>query len=133
MAESGWCPSGRLFEAAACATPILSDWWEGLDAFFAPGSEILVVRSTEDVLAALDRDDRELRRIGEAARARALSEHTAERRAAELVELLSNRGPAGLQPADLIRGKPDPLLGNSCGGPVDPGLCRDDGEHRLEA
>ena len=56
MAESGWCPSGRLFEAAACATPILSDWWEGLDAFFAPGSEILVVRSTEDVLAALDRE-----------------------------------------------------------------------------
>ncbi len=31
MAESGWCPSGRLFEAAACAAPILSDWWEGLD------------------------------------------------------------------------------------------------------
>src|SRR4051794_7810232 len=89
MAESGWCPSGRLFEAAACATPILSDWWEGLDAFFTPDSEILIVHRTEDVLAALDRDDRELRRIGEAARARALSEHTAERRAAELVELLS--------------------------------------------
>jgi spore maturation protein CgeB len=89
MAESGWCPSGRLFEAAACATPILSDWWDGLDAFFAPDNEIMIVRSTEDVLAALDRDDRELRRIGEAARARALSEHTAERRAAELVERLS--------------------------------------------
>ncbi|MGD9617850.1 MAG: glycosyltransferase [Alphaproteobacteria bacterium] len=93
MAESGWCPSGRLFEAAACAAPILSDWWEGLDAFFAPGSEILVVYSTEDVLAALDRDDGELRRIGETARERALSEHTAERRAAELVELLSDRNP----------------------------------------
>jgi spore maturation protein CgeB len=91
MAESGWCPSGRLFEAASCAAPILSDWWDGLDAFFTPGSEILIVRSTEDVLAALDRGDAELRRIGEAARDRALSEHTAGRRAAELVKLLSDR------------------------------------------
>ena len=89
MAESGWCPSGRLFEAAACAAPILSDWWSGLDSFFAPDGEIIIVKSTEDVLAALDRDDRELHRIGEAARARALSKHTAERRAAELVELLA--------------------------------------------
>ncbi|MBV9859182.1 MAG: glycosyltransferase [Alphaproteobacteria bacterium] len=92
MADSGWCPSGRLFEAAACGTPILSDWWEGLDAFFQPGSEILVVRSTEDVLAALDRSDAELAAIGAAARERALAEHTAERRAAELA--LSLSGPA---------------------------------------
>jgi spore maturation protein CgeB len=42
MAEMGWCPSGRLFEAAACGCAILSDQWEGLDAFFAPGREILV-------------------------------------------------------------------------------------------
>ena len=134
MAESGWCPSGRLFEAAACATPILSDWWEGLDTFFAPGSEILVVHSSEDVLAVLDRSDAELQRIGEAARARALSEHTAERRAAELVELLSNRSPAGLTPKDLIRRESrDPLLGDSCGASADPGLRRDGGEHRLEA
>jgi spore maturation protein CgeB len=90
MAESGWCPSGRLFEAAACAAPVFSDWWDGLDAFFAPGAEVLIVRTAEDVLAALDRGDAELARIGEAARARALSEHTAERRAAELVALLSN-------------------------------------------
>jgi spore maturation protein CgeB len=88
MAESGWCPSGRLFEAAACAVPILSDGWKGIDTFFAPGSELLIVNSTEDALGALDRTEAELRRIGEAARARALSEHTAERRAAELVELL---------------------------------------------
>ena len=44
MARMGWCPSGRLFEAAACGAPILSDWWEGLDAFFEPGREILVAR-----------------------------------------------------------------------------------------
>jgi spore maturation protein CgeB len=135
MAESGWCPSGRLFEAAACAAPILSDWWEGLDAFFAPGSEILIVHSTEDVLSALDSGDAELQRIGEAARTRALSEHTAERRAAELVELLSiaRRHPVGLQPTDLIRGKDqDPALNRAHRNRADPGF-RGDAQGFLEA
>ena len=91
MAESGWCPSGRLFEAAACAAPVLSDWWDGLAEFFVPGEEILIVRTAEEVMAALDRGDAEFARIGAAARARALAEHTAERRAAELVALLSGR------------------------------------------
>jgi spore maturation protein CgeB len=91
MAACGWCPSGRLFEAAACAAPILSDWWDGLDEFFVPDQEILIVRSTEDVLAALDLNDRELARIGAAARERALAEHSAERRAAQLEMLLQHR------------------------------------------
>ena len=90
MAESGWCPSGRLFEAAACAAPVVSDWWDGLDTFFVPGREILIVRTTEDVLATLDLSDAEIDRIGEAARARALADHTAARRADELVALLSD-------------------------------------------
>ncbi len=47
MADMGHCPSGRLFEAAACGAPILSDWWAGLDEFFTPGVEILVARGTE--------------------------------------------------------------------------------------
>jgi spore maturation protein CgeB len=89
MAASGWCPSGRLFEAAACAAPILSDWWDGLDAFFAPGHEIVIVRDTEDVLAALDQGEAELARIGRRARERALAEHTAARRAAELEGLVA--------------------------------------------
>lgn len=88
MAECGWCPSGRLFEAAACATPILSDWWEGMDDFFVPGHEVLIVRTTEDARAALDLDDDELSRIGNAARQRVLADHTAKRRAAELAGLL---------------------------------------------
>src|SRR6185369_8117440 len=41
MAEMGFCPSGRLFEAAACGAPILTDTWEGLDQFYTPGEEIL--------------------------------------------------------------------------------------------
>jgi spore maturation protein CgeB len=90
MAENGHCPSGRLFEAAACGTPLLSDWWEGLDAFFAPGSEILVARTTQDALAALDADDAQLERIARRARERVLSEHTSDHRAAELERLLES-------------------------------------------
>jgi spore maturation protein CgeB len=80
MAEMGWCPSGRLFEAGACGAPILSDEWDGLDAFFEPGREILVARTTADAVAALDLSNAELRRIGEAGRERTLSEHTSDRR-----------------------------------------------------
>jgi spore maturation protein CgeB len=89
MAAFGWCPSGRLFEAAACGIPILSDWWEGLDEFFVPGREIIIVRKTDDVLAALERSDGELMEIGDAARELVLARHTADRRAAELENLLS--------------------------------------------
>lgn len=85
MATLGWCPSGRLFEAAACATAIISDWWQGLDHFFAPGEEILVARSAEDTAAALDLDDAEIRRIARRARERVLAEHTAEHRSRELL------------------------------------------------
>jgi spore maturation protein CgeB len=85
MADMGYCPSGRLFEAAACGVPVLSDAWEGLDQFFTPGREILVARDTGEALAALELDDAELARVARAARERVLAEHTAERRAAELI------------------------------------------------
>ncbi len=88
MAAMGWCPSGRLFEAAACGTPVLSDWWEGLDAFYTPGREILVARSTAEAVDAILIDDAELARLGRAARERTLDEHTAAHRAAELERLL---------------------------------------------
>ncbi len=88
MAEMGFCPSGRLFEASACGTPILSDWWEGLDHFFEPGREVLVANRTEDAVAALSLPAEELRRIAAAARQRTLEEHTAEHRAGELETLL---------------------------------------------
>jgi spore maturation protein CgeB len=89
MAEMGWCPSGRLFEAAACGVPILSDSWDGLDAFFVPGAEILIARTTGEAVAALDLSDAELRRIGAAGRERALSEHTSDNRAAAFEAALS--------------------------------------------
>jgi spore maturation protein CgeB len=88
MARMGYCPSGRLFEAAACGAPIVTDWWEGIDTFFVPQREIIVARSTEQVLAAFELSDRELESIAGAARERALSNHTAARRAEELEHLL---------------------------------------------
>jgi spore maturation protein CgeB len=88
MAEMGHCPSGRLFEAAACGAVVLSDQWNGLAEFFEPGSEILVADSTEGALSALEVSDEQLARIAHAARERVLADHTAERRALQLVAAL---------------------------------------------
>jgi spore maturation protein CgeB len=84
MVRAGWSPSVRLFEAAACAVPVISDWWDGLDTFFAPGREILVAQSSDETLRYLDLGEDERRAIGDRARRRVLAEHTAERRAEEL-------------------------------------------------
>jgi spore maturation protein CgeB len=88
MAEMGYCPSGRMFEAAACGTPILSDDWEGLDTFFDPQEEILIARNTDDALGALELSPTELCRIGDAARARTLACHTAASRVMDLERTL---------------------------------------------
>ena len=97
MAAMGYCPSGRLFEAAACGTAVLSDWWEGLDDFFEPGREILIARTAEEAVAFAELPGDELRRVARAARDRALAEHTAAHRAAEL-EALCERALAQASP-----------------------------------
>ncbi len=89
MAMMGWCPSGRLFEAAACGKAILTDSWSGLEDFFAPGRDILVARTTEDAIEALSLSDSTLDRIGANARERVLAEHTSEHRADDLLALLA--------------------------------------------
>jgi spore maturation protein CgeB len=96
MAEMGYCPSGRLFEAAACGVPVLSDWWEGLEEFFEPGREILIARNTEEAMGAMELPEEELRRIARAARERTLAEHSAERRAGELEGMLEGRKRAAI-------------------------------------
>jgi spore maturation protein CgeB len=93
MAQMGWCPSGRLFEAAACGTAILSDSWDGLDRFFEPGREILIAEESDDATHALDLSDAELASIARAGRERVLDEHTSLRRAQELETLLSTANP----------------------------------------
>lgn len=85
MADSGYCPSGRFFEAAACECPIMTDTWEGLDSFFSD-EEVLVVDSADEVQAALRRSQAELEKFASRARQRALDEHTGTRRAEQLLE-----------------------------------------------
>ncbi len=88
MAANGWCPSGRFFEAAACGTPLFSDWFAGLDDFFTDGEELRIVRSTEDVLAAMQLSDSELAAMARRARERTLDQHAGSRRAQELLGYL---------------------------------------------
>jgi spore maturation protein CgeB len=85
MLEWGFTPSGRIFEAMSCSTPVLSDPWPGLETFFEPGVDILVARGPHDVESALDLQDDELRRIGRTAREKTLARHTGAARAKELV------------------------------------------------
>ena len=90
MARMGYCPSGRLFEAAACGVAIVSDEWPGLDSFFQPGVEILVARDTSDVIEAMKLPRAEIARIAQAGRRRVLDSHTAAHRAAELEAILDS-------------------------------------------
>jgi spore maturation protein CgeB len=84
MVLSGYSPSVRLFEAAACGAAIASDNWPGLETFFSPGEEILLPTGSDDVVRYLrDYDAAELRRIGRAARERVLASHTSDVRAQE--------------------------------------------------
>ncbi|MGV3585683.1 MAG: CgeB family protein [Adhaeribacter sp.] len=85
MVQAGYSPSVRLFEAAACGTPIISDYWEGLDTLFTFGSEILVTRSAQETLSYLqDIPETERLAIGEKARQKVLAHHTAAHRALEV-------------------------------------------------
>lgn len=97
MVRAGYSPSVRLFEAAACGTPILSDDWAGIESVFVPGKEILVVRSPEDArryLKEMPEEERLL--LGKCARERVLSSHTAAHRARELENAIREaRGGAG--------------------------------------
>jgi spore maturation protein CgeB len=98
----GWRQSSRLFEAAACGAPIITDWWEGLDHFFEPGEEIIIARSTDDVIAAMETPAEELARIALRARSRALEENSVEQRANELESLLESVCSGGAQPAYFL-------------------------------
>ncbi|WP_165224084.1 CgeB family protein [Affinirhizobium pseudoryzae] len=96
MIAAGWSPSVRLFEAAACGSPIISDEWPGLSDLLPDGEAILIARDTEDVIAALtDLDEGRRLAIAEAARTRILESHTGEARARQLVSDLQSLAPHG--------------------------------------
>jgi len=89
MANMGYCPSGRLFEAAACGVPIISDSWAGFSEFFEPGREVAIAETSAEVLTALnDADD--LAAMGQRARERTLDEHTSARRAIEFERIMES-------------------------------------------
>ena len=90
MFSAGYCPSARLFEAAACGAAILSDHWLGIEEFFTPGEEILLRRDAREVTQMLTGiSDEERIRIGTRARERVLSQHTSEHRAAQFEEIVA--------------------------------------------
>ncbi|MDQ0457848.1 CgeB family protein [Rhizobium paknamense] len=90
MVALGWSPSVRLFEAAACHAPIISDAWEGLDSLLPEGDALVIARRPEDVVTVLETLP-EASRQSQAERAAkiVLASHTGEARGRELVQALS--------------------------------------------
>jgi spore maturation protein CgeB len=95
MAQNGWSPATRVFEAAGAGACLLSDSWLGIEDFLEPGREVLLARDGDHVAWWLDQLSVErARRIGERARQRVLRDHTYAHRAAQVEALLCGREPA---------------------------------------
>jgi hypothetical protein len=76
QAKTGHSPSLRLFEAAACAVPVISDYWKGIEDFFVPGEEILIAGDSAEVLRYLrELPEAERLALGQRARAKVLGAH----------------------------------------------------------
>ncbi|ONG56114.1 glycosyltransferase [Pseudoroseomonas deserti] len=107
MIAAGFSPSVRLFEAAACGTPLLSDLWDGIETILSPPEEIRLVRDTAAVLAVLAQPEAARQAQAGAARRRVLASHTARHRAAELEAALRERRADGgrLQRAEGLLGR----------------------------
>lgn len=110
MIAAGWSPSVRLFEAAACGTPIISDDWRGLSELLPEGEAICIARDTDDVVAALTAMEEQHRvAMSRAAHARVMQSHTGSARALHLVSALDRladdlpartKAPERIQPED---------------------------------
>jgi spore maturation protein CgeB len=108
MVRAGYSPSVRLFEAAACGIPIISDRWAGLDSLFVSEREIMLADTAEAALAALELPDQQTFGIGARARQRILAEHTSQHRAAQLENILQES--RGAKPG--VAAVPTPLPRN---------------------
>ncbi|WP_201859667.1 CgeB family protein [Microvirga soli] len=85
MIRAGYSPSVRLFEAAACGTPIISDIWDGIETLLEPGRDIILAETSQDVLEVIDAWPETRRKaMGASAQKRILAEHTAAHRAASM-------------------------------------------------
>jgi spore maturation protein CgeB len=89
MANIGFSPATRVFEAAGAAACLITDSWEGVDLFLTPDKEVLVARDGKDVADQLRvLTPERARTIGEAALQRVLREHTYAHRGAQVDALL---------------------------------------------
>jgi spore maturation protein CgeB len=88
MAETGFSPSGRLFEAASCGVPVISDRWKGVEQFFTPGEEIIIASDSDDVMDALQMSEERRMTIAIKAYQRVQREHTAMHRVKEFERIL---------------------------------------------
>jgi len=107
MADVGFSPPTRVFEAAGAGACLITDKWCGIEKFFDPGREILVAQSAEEVVTYLrGKSPSEARSIGDAMRMRALAQHTYTQRAVEVEQILyaarTDRRPSALNPSQLV-------------------------------
>lgn len=100
MIASGFAPSVRLFEAAACGAAILSDWWEGLDQFLTPNQEVMLATDTDEVVRILDSvSEEERKHLGRSARERICAQHTSQHRAIQFEQVVEQCGRRHVTPA----------------------------------
>ena len=98
MVAAGWSPSVRLFEAACCAAPVISDPWPGIEDVFRPDTEIYIRSDSDGVVDLIEIED--AHGVGECARRRALRDHTGLNRARKLATVVElSAAPAPPRPA----------------------------------
>ncbi len=107
MANVGFSPPTRVFEAAGAGTCLITDAWHGIEEFFEPGREILVAKSAEEIVGYLrGMRPAEASAVGNSMRLRALAEHTYTQRAGQVERILcaarADRHPSALDPALLV-------------------------------
>lgn len=116
MAARGFCPSGRMFEAAACGSAIVTDSWKGLESFYEPDREILTIHTTQDALVSLSRSKECLAKVGRAARERTLAQHTAKHRAAELIDIVCRSAEQRPAPIEVMPMREQHMYDSRMGG-----------------
>jgi spore maturation protein CgeB len=98
MARYGSSPSARIFEAAGAGACVISDAWDGIEAFLEPGNEVLCAEDGDQVASILEfLEPEHAAAIGQAARERVLAEHTYAHRAAQfdaVIQGLDREAPA---------------------------------------
>ncbi|MBZ7927215.1 glycosyltransferase (plasmid) [Ensifer adhaerens] len=96
MVQAGWSPSVRLFEAAACRTPLITDWWDGIDSLFPPNEAIVIARTCSDVITTLtSTNETERQAISDLAYRCVENDHSGHARARTFIEAIESIEPRG--------------------------------------